>query len=227
MYSKHAILWDLDGTLLPSRQIAYDVWSRVFSELNITMPDQQIFADDFGMHLSSFIEKHAGTQADRELLLKNFLEYQLAHYDNITFYGGSHEVIGKFHANGFKQAVVSSRGQQGRGKAGTRSIVESSVIAPYISHIVSGDDVNNHKPHPEPLLLALKGLQVKPENSIMVGDNVVDIVAGKQAGTYTIGVNHDRSQNTTNAMKEAGVDGIAYSMDEIFAIADRLLRALN
>ncbi|OWZ03731.1 Imidazoleglycerol-phosphate dehydratase [Phytophthora megakarya] len=44
------------------------------------------------------------------------------------------------------------------------------------------------KPSPEPILLALKALNVKAENAAMVGDTVDDIIAGRKAGTVAYGV---------------------------------------
>ena len=54
--------------------------------------------------------------------------------------------------------------------------------------VVTLDDVENAKPHPEPVLKALEQLGSSPEEAIMVGDNHHDIEAGKNAGTKTAGV---------------------------------------
>ena len=54
--------------------------------------------------------------------------------------------------------------------------------------VVGLDDVQNAKPHPEPLLLAMERLNSTPEESMMIGDNVHDILGGKNAGVRTAGV---------------------------------------
>ncbi|KAF1788977.1 HAD-like domain [Phytophthora cactorum] len=44
------------------------------------------------------------------------------------------------------------------------------------------------KPSPEPILLALKALDVEAQHAAMVGDTVDDIIAGRKAGTIAYGV---------------------------------------
>lgn len=54
--------------------------------------------------------------------------------------------------------------------------------------IITGDDVIKPKLDPEGLLKALSLLNVKNSEAIYIGDSDADIVAGLQAGVYTIGV---------------------------------------
>jgi len=46
--------------------------------------------------------------------------------------------------------------------------------------------VEFHKPHPEPILKALRILGVTAEEAVMVGDTRADIAAGKNAGVRTV-----------------------------------------
>lgn len=59
-------------------------------------------------------------------------------------------------------------------------------IRNYFEAIVCLPDVKNHKPHPEPVHLALKKLKVRPEEAVYVGDAVSDLEAGKAAGVKVI-----------------------------------------
>jgi pyrophosphatase PpaX len=54
--------------------------------------------------------------------------------------------------------------------------------------IITGDDVDNSKPHPEGLLKALSLLGVGNSDAIFIGDSDADIHAGFQANVFTIGV---------------------------------------
>ena len=56
----------------------------------------------------------------------------------------------------------------------------------YFRVAISYQDTINHKPHPEPLLLATKKLKVEPEESVYIGDVENDIKAGKAAGMKVI-----------------------------------------
>jgi phosphoglycolate phosphatase-like HAD superfamily hydrolase len=56
--------------------------------------------------------------------------------------------------------------------------------------LVTCDDVKETKPNPEGLNKALKELNVKPSEAIMVGDLDVDIEAAKKAGVAPVGIAH-------------------------------------
>ena len=66
--------------------------------------------------------------------------------------------------------------------------IEFGRLTSFFDVVVTIDDVQNAKPHPEPLLLALEQLHSTPEETLMVGDNHHDIEGGKNAGTKTAGV---------------------------------------
>jgi pyrophosphatase PpaX len=61
-------------------------------------------------------------------------------------------------------------------------------LIPYLSTIVTSDDVSQPKPHPESILLALSRLDAKPENTLMVGDSQFDLLAAHGAGVRSAGV---------------------------------------
>lgn len=48
--------------------------------------------------------------------------------------------------------------------------------------IVSGDDVENHKPSPEGILMFLNKHNLNPEEVLMIGDAPSDIIAARQCG---------------------------------------------
>jgi phosphoglycolate phosphatase len=53
---------------------------------------------------------------------------------------------------------------------------------------VSRNSVKNVKPHPDHLMSAMKALSVSGDEVVMVGDHVLDILAGKRVGMRTVGV---------------------------------------
>ena len=58
--------------------------------------------------------------------------------------------------------------------------------------VVGGDETEQHKPHPAPLLLALERLGASPQDAAYVGDSPFDMQAAKAAGLYAIGVSWGR-----------------------------------
>jgi HAD superfamily hydrolase (TIGR01549 family) len=55
-----------------------------------------------------------------------------------------------------------------------------------ISVIVAFHDTKNHKPDPDPILLALKKLTANNSNTFSLGDRDIDIISSKKANIKTI-----------------------------------------
>lgn len=63
-------------------------------------------------------------------------------------------------------------------------------IAHYFRVTIGGNDVENKKPHPEPVLLVAKQLGVAPETLLFVGDSRNDILAASAAGALSVGLTY-------------------------------------
>ena len=81
---------------------------------------------------------------------------------------------------GSKIGLVTSSGAEVVHRALTAMKIEA-----FFSTVVTADNITNFKPHPEPVLLALKRLDSEPAQTIFVGDSQADILAGHAAGTDT------------------------------------------
>jgi pyrophosphatase PpaX len=62
------------------------------------------------------------------------------------------------------------------------------------SAIVCMEDVENVKPHPEPVEKALELLKAPKETTLFVGDTYVDIWSGVSAGVDTVLLMNERTQ---------------------------------
>ena len=78
---------------------------------------------------------------------------------------------------GIQQAIVSSKRRRQYGidmvSRGYDKYMETAVLC---------EDTEKHKPDPEPLLVCLERLGVKPEEAIYVGDATTDMLAARNAG---------------------------------------------
>jgi HAD superfamily hydrolase (TIGR01509 family) len=78
--------------------------------------------------------------------------------------------------------------------------------------IVSCEMTNNHKPHPEPYLMALKTLNVKSNECLAFEDSENGVLSAKKAGIYCVGV--EIGNHNTQNLKRVGADHITYSLEE-------------
>ncbi len=63
-------------------------------------------------------------------------------------------------------------------------------LGKYFDFVVSALDVDQPKPHPEPLLRILEHYQIEPDQAIYVGDSELDEIAARAAGLYLVAYNN-------------------------------------
>ena len=69
-------------------------------------------------------------------------------------------------------------------------ILQALDIARYFSVVIGGDDVQNKKPHPEPLLRVADRLGIAASDMLFVGDSRNDIQAAQAAGCRSVGLTY-------------------------------------
>lgn len=67
-------------------------------------------------------------------------------------------------------------------------ILALSQLSEYIDTIVAGDDLEASKPEPEPYLLALQNLNLKPSSCLAIEDTPIGIEAAKRAKIQVVGI---------------------------------------
>jgi phosphoglycolate phosphatase len=83
---------------------------------------------------------------------------------------------------------------------------------------VSRNSVKKVKPHPDHLTFAMESLKTSGEESVMVGDHVIDIQAGKGVGMKTIGVLTGRIKK--EEFEKAGADYILRDVSEMIKLLE-------
>ncbi len=81
-------------------------------------------------------------------------------------------------------------------------LLDALDIAKYFTVVIGGDDVQNKKPHPEPLLLVAQKLGLTPEALLFVGDSRNDIQAAKAAGCCSVGLTYGYNYGEPLALSE-------------------------
>ena len=61
-------------------------------------------------------------------------------------------------------------------------------LNPYFSVLCTKESTAKFKPEPDPVLFAVKELNIEPRDAVMIGDTHYDLLSGKRAGAVTIGV---------------------------------------
>jgi phosphoglycolate phosphatase len=125
--------------------------------------------DDPG--LGAAYAKHFGEHADRVMA------------ELISLYPGAADTIRDLRGRGLRTAIVSTKFRYR-----IEDILKRADSSGLVDVIVGGEDVAQHKPHPESLLRALRLLDVHPSRAVYVGDHPVDAQAAASAEIPFIGV---------------------------------------
>ncbi len=169
----------MDGTLIDSRADLTASVNHVLKEFGY--PEQTIdqVVPKIGNGLRQLLRDTTGLMDTEKLLQAKKIfddHYHIHCMDQTKLYLNVEECLNEFSDN-YKLAVVTNKPKQYADK-----ILEDLGIMSLIDLVVGGDTYSEAKPHPMPLLEAMKQLNAKGGSTLMVGDGIQDIEAAQAAG---------------------------------------------
>jgi pyrophosphatase PpaX len=177
------ILFDLDGTLLDTNELIIESFLHALQVHKLEAVSREDIIGQMGKPLREQIALFS-KRTNVDDIVGTYREFNIRKHDEmVLMFPHVKETLTALHAQGLKLGVVTSkvRFTVGRG-------LQLFGLEPFLSTIVTSDDVSMPKPHPESVLLALNRLNAKPENTLMVGDSQYDLLAAHDAGVRSAGV---------------------------------------
>ena len=176
------ILFDLDGTLIDTNQLIIDSFKHTYkTHLSRDIEEKEI-QQYFGEPLITTLRRYSPEKAEE--LYDTYIRYnESVHDSSVNLCCDIQECLEQLKEMGCVLAVVTSK----RYKMAHRGL-ELFGITKHFSTLVTVDDTENHKPHPEPVLRALEKLGAAADEAIMVGDSIFDIQCAHNAGVKAIQV---------------------------------------
>lgn len=178
-----AVIFDLDGTLADSLELIIRAFNAAFREHTGREYSWEEIGSMFGPPESVIAMQAVGPGAADRFLHTYFQFYAANHRALVKPVRGVKELLRDIHKAGIPLAVYTGKGARTAGIT-----LEHLGLGQYLDVIVTGDDVERYKPAPDGVLLACRRLQVAPGRAVYVGDAPSDVVAGRDAGTWTAGV---------------------------------------
>ena len=214
----HAVLFDLDGTLIDS---APDLGGAV-DEMRVERGLESLPLDRYrpmcgagarGMLAVAF--DMAPEHPDFPLMKEEFFQrYEKRMTRNSSLFGGVVEMIAALEARQIPWGIVTNKSQRF-----TIPLLRAVPALANAAAAVSGDTTPYAKPHPAPLLEACRLMQVDPSRCIYVGDDERDIVAGLAAGMGTVAASWGYLGSAT-AIGDWGAQAIADSPQALLKLLD-------
>jgi phosphoglycolate phosphatase len=177
--SGNAVIFDLDGTLVDSRQDLTTGVNLLRAEYRLPPLDMDTVTQYVGNGPAKLAERALkGTNADigeaLALLKKFYSEHML---EQTSLYPGMKECLHDLRNAGYKLAVATNKLQNLCGAIlGHLGVAE-------LFDVVLGAGEHELKPSPEMILRILEQTCCTREGSWIVGDNYTDLEAGRRAGT--------------------------------------------
>ena len=203
----HTALFDLDGTLINTNDHILHAFNYAFQKVLGQTIDVSLATSTFGIPLREAMAILNPSSA--EALYEAYQEYSNQKgFKDIQTFPHAKETLSALKEQGYYIGIVTSRR-----KKVAQDFLDIFQLMPYIDCVIGPEDCMEKKPNPEPVLRALDTLNTAPTHAVMIGDSVHDIVAGKTAGTKTIGVTY--AAQGIASMRSAGCDKFIEHLSEI------------
>ena len=174
----------MDGVITNTMPYHYQIWRRIFHREGIPVSKYEVYSREGQKGLNSVLEifakygKPISMKRAKELLAeKEILFKRIAH---TRFIRGSRSFIKRCHHQGFHLALVTGTSRHEINKILPKGLRDLFYV------IVSGSDVKQGKPHPEPYQKALKALGIRPREAIVIENAPFGITSARKAGVLCI-----------------------------------------
>jgi len=168
-------IFDVDGTLTSTIQLIFDSFNFIARKyLDRTFTDKEIVTM-FGPTEDVILKKWCGERYEEARV--EYYKYYSDYHWKAKLYPGIKEILDYLKNKKFPLGIFT-----GKGKEATMITLKKLEVEHYFDLIVTGDDVQNHKPSTEGILKFVNHFGMKNERVLMIGDSVSDVKASKEAG---------------------------------------------
>ena len=180
------ILFDLDGTLIDSTDAILASFNHTFKELNFDFKGNDKNIKDLIGYPLDIMYKELGVDESR---VWDFVDayknrYRIVSKGQTTLLEDAYEAV--LLASQFARVSVVTT----KTRMYTMPLLEHFDIAQFFEIVTGRENVENPKPHPEPILVTLEQMNYNKnrDDVWMIGDTKLDLIAAREANINSIGV---------------------------------------
>ncbi len=170
------IIFDIDGTLTATNELIFATFRHVTKKyLNRSVSDEEIISM-FG--------------PTEDVILKEWMkdDFDEARKDYLAFYEEQHHLMADVYP-GIKEILQLIKSKNvllsiytGKGRESSLITLKKIGVLDLFDMVVTGDDIEGHKPSPEGVKVFLDKFSLDPEKVLMVGDAPADVLAAHNSG---------------------------------------------
>jgi len=176
-----AIVFDFNGTLSDDEPLLYEVYAELFAEQGRPLTEQDYHDHLAGNTEEEIVRRWLG-RVDEELMAQRIARYILRAADGSTVDDVVREAV-RYAAEHVPVGVVSAAT-----RAEIDPVLAGAGIVAHVSAIVSAEDVERGKPHPEAYARMADLLEVPSRQIVAFEDTEAGVASAKAAGMHVVGV---------------------------------------
>lgn len=177
------ILFDLDGTLIDSTEAILESFDVAFKTFGRTVPDEASIKAEIGHPLDDMFSTLGVEASEVDAHVHAYkMHYQKISCAKTVLLPEAREAVELASQHAVLGVVTTKTGKY------SKELLEHMGLMRYFDVLVGREDVENPKPHPEPILKALSMLQSEKNVHWMIGDTPMDILAAKAANINSVAV---------------------------------------
>lgn len=180
MLHYQAFIFDLNGTMIDDMPYHIQAWHRILNELGARLSLERVKEECYGKNHELLERIFPGrfTEAEKDRMsIEKERAYQQAYGPALKLMEGLHDFLGRAKKAGIKTAIGSAAIL-----FNIDFVLDGARIRHLIDTVVSADDVQQSKPHPETFLKCAAQLNVMPENCLVFEDAPKGVESAALAG---------------------------------------------
>ena len=179
------VVFDCDGTIADTESLSNRAWRQTLETYGYEPSSgdfDAVIGHPFAQNWAYFSARVRLGDQDRfrAALRERFIDL----FDReLVLYPDAIATIGLLHGAGIPIAVASSSNHRH-----VERVLERGGLTSMVREIVGADDVERHKPDPQPYLTAAERIRVPAPHCAAVEDTAVGLAAAIGAGMFTVGI---------------------------------------
>ena len=213
MNKEKIILFDLDGTLIDSTEAIVSTFLHSFNQLEFNFTGNEEDIKNLIGYPLDIMYKDLGVEENR---VWDFVDtykqrYKIISKEKTLLLENAYEAVELASQIG-RVSVVTTKT-----RTYTMPLLEHFNIAQFFEIVTGRENVQNPKPHPEPILITLE--QMNYDENIhdvwMIGDTKLDLIAANEANVNSIGLlcgygNEEELRKYTSNIKQNSLEAINF-----------------
>ncbi|MFY9075294.1 hydrolase [Malaciobacter mytili] len=220
MKENNIILFDLDGTLIDSTEAIISSFYHTFEELNFEFKGKKEDIKNLIGYPLDIMYKDLGVEDER---VWDFVDAYKNRYRTIskeqTFLLENVKECLEFASKFARLAIVTTKTA-----LYSTPLLEHLEILDYFEYITGRENVENPKPHPEPILKTLELMNYDEEKHRvwMVGDTKLDLICAQEANVNCVGVlcgyaQQEELQIYTDYIQNSALEAVQFIYDKTYS----------